>query len=356
MATKAKRVKGDLAEPVGHGEVREVSISVPVTADSRKEKEKEKKREDEELMASIIQQLDDLQKIFVLGLPSEFCGQLIDRVETIKIDMQRHTLLHDRAIRMLERYVTEVEAFRAERRQDKRTGYLSKSEFVSRAVAQFRNRARRFHLIIFVDLAGFGTYNQILGHDETDRITTILAPVLSLHLRPLDLIARYEDKGDEYVIMPDLTEEISHQEVRSLQIGLRVGRNLQTAASEIDWRKVQVTLGEGTIKHIREVGLFPAHGLEPGKPVRLNLKEESTYEFLEKNPLGLDVGCLLVEMDQENMLNRDELRVLVANLLSEADRLTMKLKDGTKKPRPGRLITGTCSVVNGQVSKVTMVE
>jgi len=90
---------------------------------------------------------------------------------------------------------------------DTLTGLANRDLFrdhVERALAH-RRRTHVCHAVLFIDLDGFKTINDSLGHAAGDEILVSVAERLRLRVRPSDVIARLG--GDEFAVLVENTSE-----------------------------------------------------------------------------------------------------------------------------------------------------
>jgi diguanylate cyclase (GGDEF)-like protein len=92
--------------------------------------------------------------------------------------------------------------------------------------------------VLFVDVDNFKVINDSLGHEQGDRILTMIAERLSAAVRPGDTVARFG--GDEFVILCD---EVT-SEAEAIGIAQRVS-DLAGAPLNLDGREHLVTVSTG---------------------------------------------------------------------------------------------------------------
>ena len=117
---------------------------------------------------------------------------------------------------------------------DSLTGLPNRSLLGDRLRQQLHRRVRGLLAVVFVDLDGFKSVNDTLGHAAGDALLRHAAHCLQSVTREADTLARYA--GDEFVILcPDLPDASEAAEVAkrvndALAIPLRIG-DRQIAAS-----------------------------------------------------------------------------------------------------------------------------
>lgn len=139
---------------------------------------------------------------------------------------------------------------RAERlgQHDQLTGLASRSLFhdrLERALAWAR-RHERLVAVMILDLNGFKTVNDQLGHAAGDRLLSLMAKRLSERLRETDTVARLG--GDEFALV---IENLAKPEYAALVARKLLDRVV--APAPIDGREVRVTASLG-------VALYPRDG------------------------------------------------------------------------------------------------
>jgi diguanylate cyclase (GGDEF)-like protein len=116
-----------------------------------------------------------------------------------------------------------------EARHDGLTGLLNRSAFLhdARLALRAATPARPAGLLV-IDLDGFKSVNDTLGHAAGDTLLVQVAATLQAAVRPTDLVARLG--GDEFaVLVTDLPGEGQAE-----RVGGNVLRNLRAAAFEVD--------------------------------------------------------------------------------------------------------------------------
>jgi GGDEF domain-containing protein len=298
-------------------------------------------------------------------------AQILEVIEDV-ITLRRQNQTY---INVMAQLSKENSQFRELRKEDRKTGYLTYPEFSTRALSKLRDRrlaendhnsdkTRRFHLFLFIDVAGFKAYNSNVNPMETDRIMAILAPVLQQHLRSKDFIARLMDQGDEFIAYVDLDDESRFDKGMALFTARRVAKNLRYAASTIDWRGVKVLLRDSVINEFQN-RIFPYQRdeLGAGKRVHLKFEKEETYGYLDAHPIGLDINCLLLELGNEDKHGekpgkRDErLNAHLSHIIGKASEMvTTHLKDGERNPRPGRILISKVSIQDDQPAEPEVIQ
>ncbi|MBI5490022.1 MAG: diguanylate cyclase [Deltaproteobacteria bacterium] len=129
------------------------------------------------------------------------------------------------------------------------------------ALAQAR-RYGRLLAVLFLDLDGFKAVNDARGHDVGDALLQAVGQRLAGQLRESDTVARLG--GDEFAVV--LTEVSAPGDAE------RVAERLLAAVS----RPYTIGDGEHRVGVSIGIGLYPAHGTEPGALVRC--ADQAMYE------------------------------------------------------------------------------
>ncbi len=107
---------------------------------------------------------------------------------------------------------------------------------VKRSIERARRRGELFAAVMFIDLDGFKSVNDSLGHDGGDKLLVTIAHRLEASLRPGDTVARFG--GDEFAVLLEsvhqindairIAERIQNQLSKPVEL---VERNMVTTAS-----------------------------------------------------------------------------------------------------------------------------
>jgi diguanylate cyclase (GGDEF)-like protein len=106
-------------------------------------------------------------------------------------------------------------------RTDFLTGLLNRRALMEAASMELDRLARTGHplTLVFMDLDNFKNINDTAGHEAGDSLLTVVATVLNLQLRGIDIIARIG--GDEFVaILPETDDQAASKVVPRLQNSL----------------------------------------------------------------------------------------------------------------------------------------
>jgi diguanylate cyclase (GGDEF)-like protein len=183
---------------------------------------------------------------------------------------------------------------------DSTTGLANRTLFLDRlgnALAR-AERASRDVGVLFVDLDGFNTVNDSLGHGAGDQLLGAVGDRLAERLRPADTIARLG--GDEFGILLDEvadTDDAAHAAGRVLEAFERPfelhGRELFVTAS------VGVAAGRGDPQELlRDADLAMYRAKANGK---------DRYQVFEPAMHTAAVDRLELEVDLKRAIERDEL-------------------------------------------------
>jgi diguanylate cyclase (GGDEF)-like protein/PAS domain S-box-containing protein len=125
------------------------------------------------------------------------------------------------------------------RAYDSLTGLPNRALFVERAgyaASRARRRSEHRFALLFIDLDGFKTVNDTLGHPAGDQVLIAVARRLEACVRPGDVVARLG--GDEYAILleridqPDGATEVASRILDELRPAFTVGgRDVTVSAS-----------------------------------------------------------------------------------------------------------------------------
>ena len=105
-------------------------------------------------------------------------------------------------------------------------------EHVEKALARLRRTPARPHAVLFVDLDGFKTVNDSLGHAAGDQVLVEVGQRLSRWMRPGDTAGRLG--GDEFAVLLENTSE--------LEAGMLAGRILKVLLSPVVVQGKEVVL------------------------------------------------------------------------------------------------------------------
>lgn len=106
---------------------------------------------------------------------------------------------------------------------------------------------KKNHCIIFIDLDGFKSINDTLGHDYGDLLLQAVAAKLSSFMSPDDILAR--NGGDEFVILKN-----SYHNMKEMEDFLSNLVSTATTPFDLNDETVCITLSAGA-------ALFPQHGI-----------------------------------------------------------------------------------------------
>jgi len=148
--------------------------------------------------------------------------------------------------------------------QDPLTGLGNRSALARHLAQAMQRTARRGELLglTLIDLDGFKSINDELGHDVGDQVLISIARRLSGHARQTDLVARLG--GDEFVL---ISEGIAGEE-DALQQGQRL---LDVLSMPIELEDLSLSVGAS-------VGISLSNGIEPDVETLLRQADQAMYQ------------------------------------------------------------------------------
>lgn len=186
---------------------------------------------------------------------------------------------------------------------DALTGLPNRALFMDRlrlATERSRRRKDQVFAVLFVDLDGFKTINDSLGHIMGDQLLIQVSRRLKACLRTTDTIARLG--GDEFtILLEDLTEE---------RESLRVVERLQKELAlpfKLCSRELQVTAS---------IGITSNHGYERAEEIlrdadaamyRAKSSGKACYQYFDRERHSTPVDVANLGDDLEKAVERDEL-------------------------------------------------
>lgn len=157
--------------------------------------------------------------------------------------------------------------------------------------------------VMFIDLDGFKSINDTLGHEAGDEFLRRVAEALSASVRPRDTVARFG--GDEFVVVLERFRNRENLGAICEKILARVGAPVLVAG-----QKVTATPSIG-------VAVFPDDGAEPTELLRhadiamyaAKERGKAGFCFYEPQMIARASERLALSTDLREGLGRDELRV-----------------------------------------------
>jgi diguanylate cyclase (GGDEF)-like protein/PAS domain S-box-containing protein len=158
---------------------------------------------------------------------------------------------------------------------DPLTGLPNRPAFVERIGQALRRTRRRQNSrevgVLFMDLDGFKTINDSLGHEAGDRLLVAVAECLRNRLRTEDVLARFG--GDEFAVLLEDTAGTS----QAIRVAQRIAEDLQVPFTVEDFQvsvstSIGITLGtahtnddpEGMLREA-DAAMFRAKEQGPGR-------------------------------------------------------------------------------------------
>jgi diguanylate cyclase (GGDEF)-like protein len=246
-----------------------------------------------------------------------------------------------RAIRYaMERKRTEVELAR-QASHDPLTSLANRALFADR-LTQAQARARRNGralAVMFIDLDGFKTINDSLGHDAGDVLLVDVARRLGSLLRPADTLARFG--GDEFVL---LCEQLA--DARSVEPILRRMRDALAAGFTVHERHVPlsasvgVVMGNGDPENASEL-------LRQADLAMYEAKHETgfSFRFYENGMHARAVERLDVRSDLRRAIARRDLAVHYQPIVRVPDASIVAVEALVRWPHPLRGILSASEFV-----------
>src|SRR5215210_3614947 len=159
--------------------------------------------------------------------------------------------------------------------QDPLTGLPNRPAFVDRlGQALRRTRRRRKNSrnkvgVLFMDLDGFKTINDSLGHEAGDRFLVTVAERLKNRLRPEDVLARF--RGDEFAVLLEDVASVSE----AIRVAQRIAEDLQEPLA-VNSHQVSVSTSVG-------IALGSAHTNDDPEGM-LRKADAAMYQAKEQGP------------------------------------------------------------------------
>ena len=122
---------------------------------------------------------------------------------------------------------------------------------------EIRRAVRSQHqlVLLMMDIDGFKSYNDTIGHEAGDAVLRMLGDFLMANIRGADIVCRYG--GDEIVvILPEVSLEDGRRRAEQLREGVK---NLRLNVNGHLLDEFTISLG---------VASFPEHGLTAGTLLR----------------------------------------------------------------------------------------
>jgi diguanylate cyclase (GGDEF)-like protein len=171
---------------------------------------------------------------------------------------------------------------------DELTGLYNRRHLFSELHRQLERVARGAHCgVLMIDLDGFNSVNDQLGHDAGDLLLRDIAGALTVETRAVDLVARYG--GDEFVVvLPDVAPEMAVPVAERVVAAIgKVGRSR--------WPTTPVTASVG-------VGIC-----RPGDDVASILRRADGQAYAAKRAGGNRVALALTDALDSGELTRSAL-------------------------------------------------
>jgi diguanylate cyclase (GGDEF)-like protein len=176
------------------------------------------------------------------------------------------------------------------------TGLPNRRAFVDRLGQALLSTKRRKSTskvgVLFMDLDGFKTINDSLGHEAGDRLLVALAERLKNRLRPEDVLARFG--GDEFAVLLESVEDPSEP----IRVAQRIGEALRETFT-VDDHQVSVSTSVGVALGTAQANDVPEGMLREADAAMYLAKEQGPGRYAVFDPAMQTRAQERIELEAE---------------------------------------------------------